>query len=148
MEGSLIKEKGTDKFAVWAKELEINSDNILNKIFPEKYLQSQFGDFMAEIIQYSRNPDLPEWIRGIAAQKVQIIMNVFENYLAIYLSDFEAELKSRLRLRMIEIIVDYLNLSIGNWLEVANWKFVILSNGSKTEIAFIRDDEIIKIKRR
>lgn len=140
MDGFLTKEKQID---------EISDSSILEKIYPEKYLQTVFGEYTREITQYSRNPDLPDWIRGIAAEKVAIIMNVFENFLAINLPDLELSSKSRLRLRLIEKLVDYLNLSIASWSEVVNWKFVILSNGKGNfEIAFIHQDEILRIKRR
>lgn len=153
MNGFLTKEKQEkqiDEIAAWSKITDKTSDGILEKIYPEKYLQTIFGEYMEEITQYSRNPDLPDWIRGIATEKVTIIMNVFENFLAINSPDLDASAKSRLRERLIEKLVDYLNLSVARWLEVANWKFVILSNedGKNQEIAFIHQDEILLIKRR
>lgn len=149
MDGFLTKEKHTDEISVWNEKMDKNSDGILEKIYPEKYLQTVFGEYTRDITQYSRNPDLPDWIRGIAAEKVAIIMNVFENFLAINLPDLDISSKLRLRLRLIEKLVDYLNLSIAGWSEVANWKFVILSNGKeKNETAFIHQDEILRIKRR
>lgn len=149
MDGFLTKEKQIDEIAVRNERMDKNSDGILEKIYPEKDLQTVFGEYTRDITQYSRNPDLPNWIRGIAAEKVAIIMNVFENFLAINLPDLNASAKSRLRERLIEKLVDYLNLSIASWSEVANWKFVILSNGKGNfEIAFIYQDEILRIKRR
>ncbi|MEK7123565.1 MAG: hypothetical protein AAB851_01585, partial [Patescibacteria group bacterium] len=103
MDGSsLTKEKINEELAVWKKIEEESSNMLLEIIYPEKYLQNIFGKYAEEILKYSGNSDLPDWIRGLATKKVAIIMNVFNNFLAANLSDSDENFKSRLRSRLIE----------------------------------------------
>lgn len=124
--------------------LNKRADVILDKLFSEKKLQEFFGKYAGEIVRYSGDPNLPEWIRGEAVQYVLLAKEYFKACISL-LPAVDAYSANILRMKLFHRLADYLNLSIANWPEIANWKFVVVLDGEKEEpkIAFIHQREIV-----
>lgn len=124
--------------------LDKRVDAILNKLFSEKKLQEFFGKYAEKIVQYSGDPNLPEWVRSEAVQYVALAKEYFDVCVS-FLPEMDAYSANILRMKLFHRLADYLNLSIANWPEIADWKFVVVLGGEKEEpkLAFIHQREIV-----
>lgn len=133
-----------DDVGVMIDFLDKRISAILDKLFSEKKLQEFFGEYAEKIVQYSGDPNLPEWVRGEAVQYVSPAKEHFDVCVSL-LPAMDAYSAAALRMKFFHRLADYLNLSIANWPEIADWKFVVVLSGEREEpkLAFIHHREIV-----